>query len=262
MRETVILLVDDDRAVTTALKHILELEGFSVLKAENGAKGLKILEKATPDLIVLDVRMPKMSGIEFINHISERDGSLKYPVLVLTALGDMEKLFQDVPIDGFLHKPCTANQLMAEVSRILEERGRPSPSQIRRKTAGAAKQVLLLESDPDTSSQFVNAFADEGYGVDVAADGNDGIGRAILSPPSVLLVNRVLPGITGKEIQNILRQVPRTSNIPVILYDDGFGEVKNTEDLLERSRRHGDHLSNRSAADLISKVRDAIGPAT
>lgn len=262
MHENVILLVDDDRAVTTALKHILEMEGFSVLKAENGQKGLKLLKKTTPDLILLDVKMPKMSGIEFINHISRSDGSLDYPVLVLTALGDMASLFKDVPIDGFLHKPCTPDELMGEVNRILEERGRPTPSQVRRKTVHAAKQVLLIESDADISSQFVNAFADAGYGVDVAADGNDGVGRAILSPPSIVLANRIMPGITGKDIQAILQRVPRTSSLPVIIYDDGVGEVKNTEALLERSRNHADHVSNRGAADLLEKVRDAIGPAS
>ena len=78
-----ILVVDDEKAICELIKAILESEGFQVFTASNGEDGLKVLKSMIPDLIILDMNMPKMSGIEFYSKIAmPTDGTPMNSVLV------------------------------------------------------------------------------------------------------------------------------------------------------------------------------------
>ena len=109
-----LLVIDDDVAVVSVLRTILTDEGFDVLTADSGFRGLEILQEATPDLIILDLKMPGMSGMGFLNEILGADGKPKYPVLVLTAHGTMSGFFQNIDIDGFMLKPLRGDLLVGK----------------------------------------------------------------------------------------------------------------------------------------------------
>ena len=119
-----ILIIDDDTTILGSLKRLLIISDYEVSITDNAKKGLKLLEKIKPDLIILDMAMPGMSGLGFLKEISDSNGKPKYPILVLTARANMGDFFSDIDIDGFLEKPCTTETLEKEIEKILSVRGR------------------------------------------------------------------------------------------------------------------------------------------
>ncbi|MEJ2764503.1 response regulator [Photobacterium sp. MCCC 1A19761] len=120
---TNILLVDDDTELTALLTDILELEGFTVIEANNGEQGLAKVN-ADIDLILLDVMMPVMNGTEMLRRLREQHQT---PVLMLTAKGEEidRVLGLELGADDYLPKPFSDRELLARMRAILR-RTRPS----------------------------------------------------------------------------------------------------------------------------------------
>ena len=89
-----ILVVEDEASLSRALKDKFEMEGFDVLVAENGALGLETALKELPDMILLDIAMPVMDGLEMLRLLKSTDSGKKLKVIILTNYGDMEKFVQ------------------------------------------------------------------------------------------------------------------------------------------------------------------------
>jgi len=117
-----ILLIDDNAELVELIAVHLEEQGYNVLTALNGAEGLEKLKEVEVDLIILDIKMPDMDGLEFYNRISTPHGRSKYPVLVLTVREDLREAFKDIDADGFMNKPFEIKDLLKEVKRIIKTR--------------------------------------------------------------------------------------------------------------------------------------------
>ena len=117
-----ILVVDDEKAICELVKALLEPEGFKIFMTHNGEDGLKLLQSMIPDLIILDMNMPKMSGIEFYSKIAKpNDATPLIPVLVLTGRGNMKSMFEGFHVGGFLSKPFNASELIEMVKKIVNK---------------------------------------------------------------------------------------------------------------------------------------------
>jgi two-component system response regulator MprA len=121
MREK-ILVVDDDDKIISMLRRSLAFEGYTVFTADNGQEGLKQVLEQEPDLIVLDVMMPKVDGWEVVRRL--REGGADTPVLMLTAkdeVGDRVKGL-DLGADDYLVKPFALEELLARVRVLLRRK--------------------------------------------------------------------------------------------------------------------------------------------
>ncbi|MCH8523227.1 MAG: response regulator transcription factor [Balneolales bacterium] len=121
MSNETILVVDDEADLLDLIEYNLQKEGYKVLKAENGQEALKIARKSPPDLILLDVMMPKMNGIETIREL-KADRELKNkPVVFLTAKGDEKTELEglDLGADDFLSKPISTAKLLSRIKTVL-----------------------------------------------------------------------------------------------------------------------------------------------
>jgi len=119
-----ILVVDDEIGALTLIGIMLERGGFSVLKAKDGSSALAVLDQNIPDMIILDVMMPGMSGIELCQVIREREDTQNIPVLILSARGDADSVMQgmEAGANDYLPKPILHHDLVAKVKDILEEK--------------------------------------------------------------------------------------------------------------------------------------------
>jgi two-component system response regulator RpaA len=116
-----ILVIDDDLAILELIKINLQLTGHDVVCAEDGIKGFALVKQEAPDLIILDVMMPKVDGFTVANRIRNNEGSEDTPILMLTALGmlqDKTKGF-DAGVDDYLVKPFEIEELKLRVRALL-----------------------------------------------------------------------------------------------------------------------------------------------
>ncbi|MBN1353953.1 MAG: response regulator, partial [Candidatus Omnitrophica bacterium] len=124
-RKHTILLIDDEMDLADMLKYQLENHNYNVVLAYDGLEALEKLKTINPDLIILDINLPKMGGIEFYSRICSPYGKSKYPVLVMTARTNLEKVFKDIEVDGFIAKPFEIDDFIGEVRKILERSVNP-----------------------------------------------------------------------------------------------------------------------------------------
>lgn len=114
-----ILVVDDEPVVVEIAKRKLEERGYEVMIAHDGIEALEALQKKIPDLILLDVQMPRMNGYTFIMEKVKVPQFAPIPVVVLTAYGEMEPLFKRHGVKSYLLKPLKLQELLEKVQTII-----------------------------------------------------------------------------------------------------------------------------------------------
>lgn len=116
-----ILIVDDEWMNREMLQAILESEGFEVLLAASGQKTLELVAARLPDLILLDVRMPGLSGYEVCKRLKTAEATRHIPIIMLTGLDNREELPQarEAGADGILSKPLDNDLLLKRITELL-----------------------------------------------------------------------------------------------------------------------------------------------
>jgi DNA-binding response OmpR family regulator len=116
-----ILVVDDEIGALTLIGIMLDRGGFEVLKARDATQALAMLEKDTPDLMILDVMMPDIDGIELCRMLRDRAETSATPILILSARGDAESVMRgmDAGATDYLPKPILHHDLVAKVRTML-----------------------------------------------------------------------------------------------------------------------------------------------
>ena len=119
-----IIVVEDDRNIARGLEKNLRFEGFSVQVAEDGERGLELVVDKKPDLVLLDVMLPKMNGFEVLREV--RRLGLEIPVLMLTAKAEeLDKIRGlDMGADDYITKPFSLSELMARIRAVLRRKRR------------------------------------------------------------------------------------------------------------------------------------------
>ncbi|MDR2650499.1 MAG: response regulator transcription factor [Clostridiales bacterium] len=122
-----ILVVDDEKSIVDIISYNLKKEGYEVITAYDGQQGLKIAMAEAPDLILLDIMMPKLDGFEVCRRI--RDKKLQTPVIMLTARAEeVDKVLGfELGADDYVTKPFGVRELMARVKANLRKRAEPEP---------------------------------------------------------------------------------------------------------------------------------------
>ena len=119
-----VLIVDDSRSMRKVIQKALQLSGFQVgecLEASNGQEALDILEGNWIDLIVSDIQMPVMDGIEFIRSLRERDIGRDTPVVFVTSEANQERLarLMDLGAGGYIRKPFRPEEIGNLLNRVI-----------------------------------------------------------------------------------------------------------------------------------------------
>lgn len=118
-----ILLVDDDPAIRKILSQSLEMEGFVIYQASNGEEALEAIDSTIPDLVILDVMMPKMNGFEVLKNVRASPKTEDLPVVMLTARSSQEDVWEGwrEGVDYYMTKPFDIEELLRFVERIFTE---------------------------------------------------------------------------------------------------------------------------------------------
>jgi DNA-binding response OmpR family regulator len=114
-----ILIVDDDYELSDGLRTILERQGYRVMQARDGQQGKQMIYNQNPDLVILDMMMPKMGGYPVLEHF--RDKGDAPPIIMITANeGSRHKAYAEMlGVDDYLRKPFAMDKLIEAVQRLL-----------------------------------------------------------------------------------------------------------------------------------------------
>jgi DNA-binding response OmpR family regulator len=130
MNPELILVIEDDAAILFGLRDNLQRAGYAVRSAGEGHLGLELVRTLRPDLVLLDLMLPGLSGHEVCRRI--RDDGLEMPVVMLTALGEEAQVVRGLNLgaDDYVTKPFGIGELMARVAALLRRRRRSTPDVI------------------------------------------------------------------------------------------------------------------------------------
>ena len=120
MEQQTILVIEDEIIMLKAMEFRLKKEGYNVIIAEDGRIALKIINEQQPDLIITDIMMPFVTGLEIVDFIKNKSDK-KAPVIVLSAVGLEKTVLEafELGADDFITKPFSPNELAVRVKRLL-----------------------------------------------------------------------------------------------------------------------------------------------
>jgi DNA-binding NtrC family response regulator len=183
-----ILVVDDEHALRLTIAANLELEGFDVVEADGAAQALERIEEGSFDLVLSDVRMPGMNGVDLFRAIRARRPDL--PVILMTAFA-LEGLVQEALREGvftLLPKPFAIEHLVAAIS-----------------TAARAPTVVIVDDAAAVAETTAAALREVGVRAAGVTDGPQALALVQAHAVDVCVVDMVMPGMSGPELIEELR---------------------------------------------------------
>jgi CheY-like chemotaxis protein/nitrogen-specific signal transduction histidine kinase len=237
-----VLVVDDDPAARHLTRRILDKEGYRVVEAPDGPTALRLARELAPDLITLDVLMPGMDGWAVLTALKADPGLATIPVILQTVLEDRAMGFS-LGAAEYLTKPIDRKRLRDLVHRYLP--------------AGTEAPVLVVEDDPATRTLLRRVLGKAGWTVTEAENGRVALDRVAEAPPSLVLLDLMMPEMDGFEFLDQLRGDEARHAIPVI--------VITAKTLTEEDRRRLNGSVERvvqkralDADDLLAQVRRVV----
>src|SRR3989449_6964483 len=197
-----ILVVDDDPSVRQLISRHLEQEGWKTVQASNAADALQLAREIRPMLITLDIMMPDASGWWVLEKLKEDPLTAGIPVLVVTIVEDQRLVFA-LGASDYLGKPYDRGALIAKIHRLL-----PSLD---------GKRVLVRDDDPEPRTMLAKILTEERAEVIGAAGGDEAMAMIAQSPPDLVLLDLMMPGMSGFEMVARLRAQPAAAGIPVMI---------------------------------------------
>ncbi|HBQ61037.1 MAG TPA: DNA-binding response regulator, partial [Balneolaceae bacterium] len=121
MAKQTILVVDDEKDLLDLIEYNLKKEGFNVLKAENGEEGIQVAKEHNPDLVLMDIMMPKMDGLEAVQKMRGDDDLKAIPIIFLTARSDEKTEVEGLDIGGddYITKPISTTKLISRIKAVM-----------------------------------------------------------------------------------------------------------------------------------------------
>ena len=116
-----VLVIDDTAEIRMIISESLKIYGFTTLAAEDGVSGVEMAREHAPDLIICDINMPNMDGLELLGHIKSNEEWRKLPVIMITTEGAAAKVKEAVELGatGYVRKPFTAEQIKEKLAGLL-----------------------------------------------------------------------------------------------------------------------------------------------
>jgi signal transduction histidine kinase/DNA-binding response OmpR family regulator len=201
-----ILVIEDNAATGQLIQSQLASSGYETLRCDQPERATDMAAELQPDAITLDLLMKPVHGLEVLLRLKNDPRTSKIPVIVVTIV-DQPGLGTALGADEYLIKPVDKATLLAAVERCLRSRGGAAP----------ARTILVVEDDVSTLEMIVELLRVHGYAVSTAADGEQARASVAQSLPELVILDLVLPKMSGFELLAEWRSNPRTAELSVFV---------------------------------------------
>lgn len=199
-----VLICDDDPGVVEVLSEMLESHGYATLRAHSGPEALALAANQAPSLILMDLRMPGMSGWETIAALGSNPATADIPIVIVSALAPDDMAVPSA--SSWLTKPIDQQALMSSLRRALG--------------STATTSVLIVEDDEELAEVLWTFFTDHGIHARRARTGGQALAMSREVPPDLLVLDLGLPDLNGFELVAAMRDDTRLRSLPLLVYTD------------------------------------------
>jgi len=239
-----VLVIDDDAASRDLMERMLRVEGYDVETAADGASGLEVARARRPDLIMLDVLMPRMDGWAVLGALKSDPGLATVPVILVTLTEDHETGFALGAAD-VLTKPIDRDRLATLLHQYVDRHD-------------TSRAVLVVDDDAGTRQMVRRVLEREGCTVVEAPNGRVGLERLAAVRPRLVLLDLMMPELDGFGFVAELRGRPEWRDLPVVVItsrDLTPDDQRRLAGSVERILLKGHY----GREDLLAEVRQALG---
>ena len=251
-----ILVVEDNPTTRKMLRLALTTEGYAVIEAADARSALTAAEQALPDLILQDLVLPDMDGVELLRRLRALPGGTEVPILALSGfLSRLEETSSDG--DGFtalLVKPLEPSRLVEAIRACLPGVDARGPS------FGRGRRLLIVDDDPVQLKLARIHFTILGFDVATAGDAPAGLRAARGRRPDVILSDVFMPETDGYELSLQIRRDPELAGVPVLLLSGQYGTAADQE-LARRVGASALVARTPDFAEVVSAIETALTSA-
>ena len=236
-----VLVIDDEQKVHEFLTKEFAEKNFKIIHAYNGEDGLTLCRQTLPDVIILDVIMPKMDGWAVLKILKSDDKLKNIPVIMSSLMTD-SALGSALGAQEFISKPINMNSLFNVLNKHI---------------SNSAPHVLVVEDDPNSRSMVVRALKKQSWRITEATNGIEALQRIKEDIPTVILLDLMMPEMDGFEVVAQLKNNPEWCNIPVIIITakeltaTDFSLLSGVHDIMYKGKYERENLL-KAIADKIS----------
>jgi len=260
MEKSSVLLVEDDVDFREALQIVFENNRFKVFTASDGEEALVNASKFRPDIILLDIMLPKKDGYAVCHELKADKRTSSIPILMLTSLGKKDEgkvgaelLARGHDVEVFMEKPVEPEMIIQKALELIAK------SSVKTKQIPKTK-ILIIDDDPEFLAAIKITLEENGYETVTSYTGEDGLLAARKEDPDLILLDVMLPRKDGFVVCKEIKEDEKTRLIPVIMLtsvgekltepgyakavavthkaDDFIDKPVNSKELLKRIRMH------------------------
>ena len=200
------LIVEDSPQASELLKMYIESAGYNVEIARNGEEAVDIAKRLHPNVITLDLMLPIKDGWQVLKELKRHPLCKHIPVIIVSIIDEKNLGFSLGAVDYFV-KPVNRIDLLQAMEKvhILPQRGERSPT------------VLVIDDDRAATDLVQVILESEGYNVLKAFHGKDGVELAVRNHPDLIILDLIMPEMSGFNVAYQIRHIPATRSIPIIV---------------------------------------------
>ena len=239
-----VLIVDDAPVTLTMAKSQAEKAGYIVYVAGNGKEGLKVVKSQQIDLVITDVVMPVMDGVDFFNALKKDPSTMHIPVIVITDSMVIKESFRALGVNDFLAKPFDGDTLVERIQRIKKLELGPHRH---------GKVVIIGAGCNDGVLEMRRLLEKNGCSVVLSNNGVDSIAKVLRVVPHLVLIDVMLTDVSAKEVIQSLRSFVKLKETKILIYTFFSPEKMVNSEAVEQLKNSKDACMEAGGTDYIGR---------